>query len=110
MAWVSILPLADLAEGDMRQVESTPGTDLLACRSDGQVYVLDNECPHAGGPLAMGNFDPPWIACPWHAWEFDCRTGECTHQPSVRLRTFPVEVRDGQVWANLPEALDADGS
>jgi nitrite reductase (NADH) small subunit len=103
MAWVGLFPLDELSEGDMRQVDSVPGADLVVCHADGQVFVLDNECPHAGGPLAMGNFAPPFIACPWHAWEFDCRSGECAHQPATRLHTYPVEIRDGKVWALLPQ-------
>jgi nitrite reductase (NADH) small subunit len=108
--WVSLFPLEALREGAVCELKDRTGSDLLACRAEGQVFVLDNECPHAGGPLAMGNFAPPYLSCPWHAWEFDCRTGECAHQPAVKVRTHPVEIRDGQVWADLPAAITEPAS
>jgi len=37
------------------------------------------------------------LRCPFHNWEFDITTGEALYDKRVRARTFPVEVRDGQV-------------
>lgn len=102
MAWQRVMALAELAEGEMRQFPRAGG-ELLLCRLDGAVYALDNECPHAGGPLAMGNFSPPLIACPWHAWEFDCRTGECVHSAKAKVAQYPAEIRADEVWVDLPE-------
>lgn len=79
------------------------GADLVVCRHGGEVFALENECPHAGGPLAMGNFSPPLVACPWHAWEFDCRTGECVHNDRASVRRFPVEERDGSAFVEISE-------
>ena len=79
------------------------GTELVLCRYNGEFFALENECPHAGGPLAMGNFSGPLIACPWHAWEFDCRTGECVHSAKARVRSFPLELRDGAIYVDIPE-------
>ena len=37
------------------------------------------------------------IACPWHGIESHVPTGQCLAFPEIRLRTYPVEVRDGEV-------------
>jgi nitrite reductase/ring-hydroxylating ferredoxin subunit len=37
------------------------------------------------------------LVCPYHAWEFDCVTGEYDRNPEVRLRTFAVKVENGEV-------------
>lgn len=103
MSWTNALPLRELPAGEARQLD-VGGREYLLCRDEEGVYALDNECPHAGGPLAMGNFSPPLIACPWHAWEFDCRTGKCIHSAEARVACYPVEVRGGEIWVDLPDA------
>jgi nitrite reductase/ring-hydroxylating ferredoxin subunit len=39
----------------------------------------------------------PVIACPWHGWEFDVKTGHAIWDPSLRIRTFPVTISGGRV-------------
>ena len=41
------------------------------------------------------------LACPWHGWEFDLTTGEMIADERIRLRKYPVEVRDGTVYVTL---------
>ena len=36
--------------------------------------------------------------CPWHQWEFDITTGENVADPKKRVRTYEVDVADGQVY------------
>ena len=39
---------------------------------------LDNRCPHAGGPLALGRVtaDGLCVECPWHGARFQLATGK----------------------------------
>jgi nitrite reductase/ring-hydroxylating ferredoxin subunit len=39
----------------------------------------------------------PLIACPRHVWTFDLRSGQCTVDPSLRVRAYNVEARGGRV-------------
>ena len=52
----------------------------------------------------MGNFSPPFLVCPWHAWEFDCRNGQCVHADDAAVRQYPVEIRDGEICVEFPDA------
>ena len=36
--------------------------------------------------------------CPWHQWEFDITTGVNLADPEKRVRTYEVDVTDGQVY------------
>ena len=56
-----------------------------------KIYALNHICPHQGGPLAEGGLDGPVVTCPWHGWQFDVTTGECTFNPSIKQETFPVK-------------------
>jgi nitrite reductase/ring-hydroxylating ferredoxin subunit len=69
---------------------------------EGSIFALDNACPHRGGPLGQGELDGCVVACPWHAWRWDVRTGANVNNPAVRVRCFPIAVEDGQVFVELP--------
>ena len=72
-------------------------------RVEGEVFALENPCPHAGHPLHEGELDGPVITCPQHFWQFDVRTGlrpgESDGWPIPR---FPARVIDGEVWIDVP--------
>ena len=90
----------DVPEGEGRCVEA--GEKILGVfRCEGEFYVLDNACPHAGGNLAGGYFEGKVLFCPWHHWPFDVRTGRCPQSEHVNVTTYPVQVRNGRVWADL---------
>lgn len=71
-------------------------TELAICNVEGEIFAVDNRCPHRGGPLAMGALHGTRLVCPWHAWEFDCTTGVCDFDPAIVLRRYPVNVAEDQ--------------
>src|SRR4051794_18865140 len=88
---------------------------------DGQFFALKNTCPHMGGPLCQGRvrgtteasvtesdrFEMQWvrdgevIACPWHHWEFDIRTGRTIFPSRQRVRSYKVSVEPPEMLARL---------
>lgn len=85
-----------------------------------RVYAVSNLCAHQGGPLCRGvlsarltaaepgkltlDESAPLLACPWHGWEFDLRTGRAILDPKLRVRTFPARVAKGRVLVDLSDA------
>jgi len=67
------------------------------CRTGGVVVALDGVCPHRGGPLGQGQIHQGHLVCPYHLWEFDCRTGGYHLDPACRVATYDVKVEDGQI-------------
>jgi nitrite reductase/ring-hydroxylating ferredoxin subunit len=69
----------------------------------GEIFALDNVCPHMQAPLSDG-----WICaarntitCPFHALEFDSQgrywqNGDATGQPL--LKPLPLEIRGDLIW------------
>ena len=47
-------------------------------------------CPHLGGPLADAPVENGCIACPWHGYRFDLRTGRSADGRGLRLETSLV--------------------
>ena len=57
----------------------------------GQLFAVQADCPHKGGPLADGLLGGTTLICPLHSWKFDLSSGEAL-MGSCGLRTFPVRV------------------
>jgi nitrite reductase/ring-hydroxylating ferredoxin subunit len=55
-------------------------------------------CPPDGTSAGFRySADRVHIVCPWHGYEYDLDTGALPTNGKVRLRTFEVTVRDGDV-------------
>lgn len=109
-------PIEDFPEGSHRVV-SVAGRGIGVFNIRGRFYGLPNLCPHQRGPLCEGrrpphgttvasaenNWETSWgmegevIACPWHGIEYHVPTGQCLAFPEIRLRTYQVEVKSGEV-------------
>ncbi len=71
---------------------------ILIVYDRGRIFALDNRCPHMGFPLDRGSVEDGILTCHWHHARFDLESG-CTFDLwADDTPTFPVEVRDGQVW------------
>ena len=67
------------------------------------VLAFNNRCPHEGYPLREGSLDDHCIlTCNWHNWKFDLRSGRNLYD-GEGLRTYPVEIRNGEVWIDLAD-------
>lgn len=92
------------AEGDMRDGEARHlrigKRDIALFRVDGRFYALSNLCRHAFAPLAEGYLDGCIVMCPWHGWRYDVRDGTTDH-PDADVRTYPVTVRDAEVFVTV---------
>jgi nitrite reductase (NADH) small subunit len=94
-SFVKVAAAGDIAPGAGVCVE-VGGRQVAVFNVDGAFYAIDNTCPHRGGPLAEGELEGTAVTCPWHAWQFDLKTGESLTDDS-RVDRFDVQVSDGQV-------------
>ena len=86
-----------------RAASSKRTATLLALFNvDGAFYAVDNGCPHRGGPLGDGDLDGTFVACPWHGWRWDVKSGANANNPAVRVPCFPVTVEQGEIFVDLP--------
>ena len=98
--FVKVANLSDLGPGSSMTVEAN-GKAVALFNVDGTVYALDNTCLHRGGPLGEGFLEGDVVACPWHMWEYNVRTGEKLGDPSLKVATYPVEVEGNDVRVQL---------
>ena len=107
-----VAPVAEIPPGGRRLVEAN-GKRVVVFNLSGEFFALSDRCPHQGGSLAagpvMGLVESPCpgeysygrageiIRCPWHAWEFDIRTGKSRFDPRrMKVRAFPACVEKGE--------------
>jgi nitrite reductase/ring-hydroxylating ferredoxin subunit len=87
--------------GEVREVKVS-GEPFAVCNVAGSLHAVRGICPHQGGPLGQGALHGNMLVCPWHAWEFDCLTGEHDYNPAVTVETISVVVKDNEVSLVLP--------
>ena len=64
----------------------------------GEIYAINNFCPHRGAPLSEGFLEQDKVFCPWHCFDFSLKTGECQMVSHLRVATYPVKIEDGGVF------------
>ena len=97
---VRVAGVGELGPGENRVVEAD-GRSIAVFNVEGRYYAIDNVCPHRGGPLGEGDLDGPVIACPWHAWRWDVRTGANTNNPAVKVACYAVSEDAGGIFVQL---------
>ena len=119
----NIGPITGFPEREVVSVEIDGRTFGLLRKGD-EVFIFANRCPHHGAPMCHAqvsgtmrpsdrneydyDLDGLIIKCPWHAYEFDVRTGESMGGIiASRLMVFQTDIRDGDVLVTLQRKSSA---
>ena len=102
--WVSVARVQELAPGTVKAVWVQDRSVALA-NVDGRLCAVSGVCPHREGPLGQGRLMGEELACPWHGFRYDLRTGRAT-VPTVHpgVPAYAVRVVGDDVQIALPEA------
>jgi nitrite reductase (NADH) small subunit len=73
---------------------------------DGQLFAVQNRCPHRQGPLSEGVVGGGRVICPLHAHRFDLQDGAGS-EPEECVRVFPVKICEGEILLRLLQPLAA---
>ena len=95
-----------------RKIVQVDGQSIGIFNLGGEFRAVLNVCPHELAPVCRGHLrgttlpsqpgELLWgrsgeiLACPWHGWEFDLRTGQCLVDKR-KLRMMRIEVEDGGI-------------
>lgn len=104
MAWIRIAAVADVKPGTLvhHDLNDADSNAVVLCNHEGELHAFNGLCPHQNGPLGQGNLTDGRIICPWHAWEFDCRSGEYDYNPAIQLKRYGVKTEGGDVFVEVP--------
>ena len=127
MREVNIGPASDFKDPG-RKLIGFERFEVAVFKIGGEFHAYLNHCPHMGGPACQGKMIAKveeviaedktskgmafsktrlHIACPWHSYEFDIRTGVHPGNARARLRKIKVSVMDGEVVIAVPDAREA---
>jgi nitrite reductase (NADH) small subunit len=67
----------------------------------GKIFAVHGICPHKGAPLADGMIAGEQVVCPYHNFRFHSDTGECDQANVCSIATYPVDVKNGQVFVTV---------
>ena len=96
---IRVGPLAQLKERGCA-VATGGGHAIAVFYHEGNIYAVDNRCPHMGFPLDRGSVKDGILTCHWHHARFDLSSGGTFNPFADDVRGFPVEVVDGEVWVD----------
>ena len=90
------------------EVSAVIVADRAVCitRTSKGYAVLDNHCPHQGGPLGEGQIEDGCLICPWHGYEYDPVTGLPPGGYSDAATAYPSEMREDGLYVQLPPMDD----
>jgi nitrite reductase (NADH) small subunit len=77
------------------------GVSLCVANIEGELSVINNICPHRGGPLGQGWLEGELVVCPWHSWMFHVKTGISEYPSNERVDAFPVRVEGDDVLVEV---------
>ncbi len=111
---IRVARLSDFPAGTRMEVR-VGSVQIAVFNVEGDFFALFGRCPHQSAPLSRGrlqgtvicNADTCWetewahegevLVCPGHGMEYDIRSGKAFGY-DLKLRTYEVEVEDGQVF------------
>ena len=95
------------------KVISVRDSKILVCRSNNQLFALDNSCPHRGASLSKSEIKGTKIVCYMHDFEYDLNSGNLIHIPSKwneqnpnwtksdNLLLFQISEKNGEIYLDI---------
>lgn len=98
--WVRVASLSELQAAGRLTVRAQQ-TVVVLFAHNGQVYAVDNRCPHMGFPLDRGTVNDCILTCHWHHARFDLASGGTFDLWADDVRSFPVQMAHDDIWVDM---------
>lgn len=98
----------EITDGEMKVVFD--GLVVVA-NVAGEYFAFGNICPHAFGPIGEGFLEDHVVECPWHAGQWDVRTGKMlTALATADVPTFEVRLQGDDIEIRVTERVLGQGT
>jgi len=101
--WIDAAGIEQLPEGG-RLLLRLDGCEIAMFNVQGDLYAIDDLCPHAGGSLLVGQLDGTTLTCASHGLRFDLASGCMPDGAGLKLRTYPLRLRRHRIEVDLAAA------
>ncbi|WP_310619837.1 nitrite reductase small subunit NirD [Flexibacterium corallicola] len=68
---------------------------------EGNIYALEDSCPHKGGPLSEGMVHDGCVTCPLHNWVISLENGEAQGADEGTVKRYPVRLEGDILFLGL---------
>ncbi|PMY49010.1 MULTISPECIES: Rieske (2Fe-2S) protein [Pseudomonas] len=92
------VPAGKLPPAGGRALFECDGKSLALFNIEGDLFAIDDSCPHQGVSLCGGRLEGRVIQCCAHGLRFDLRSGYLLNSTQVKVANYPVETIDGQAF------------
>ncbi|EUB76572.1 Rieske (2Fe-2S) iron-sulfur domain-containing protein [Pseudomonas sp. GM41(2012)] len=92
------VPVGKLPQAGGRALFEFDNKSLALFNVEGDVFAIDDSCPHQGASLCGGRLEGRVIQCCAHGLRFDLRSGYLLNSTAVKVTNYPVEIIDGQAF------------
>ena len=104
--WVDICSVEDIPSQGSRIVKTPNGCLALFKTAAGEVFALNDKCPHKQGPLSQGIVHDKFVTCPLHSWVFSLETGEAQGADKGQVETHSIRIVEGRVELGVKTMSD----
>jgi len=96
-----VCKLHDLTENQGKAFKIKEHPVAIFKLSNGEIYAIENSCPHAGAPLDNGTVEGYEVSCLWHSWAFDLKDGSSSNCPGSKVKTYEVKIEADSVLIEI---------
>lgn len=95
---VRVASLNEVPPGQPQRVD-LGGARVVLVRLGDAVYACGDVCAHKGSPLSEGKLTGHRLACPWHGWLYDVRTGQCVFPGrGASAPSYKARIEGNDIW------------
>jgi len=99
--WTEVASTEELPAGE-KICTTAEGTPIVVCNVDGDLFAVQNICPHAGLPLGEGGIQGKVLVCPFHGYAYNVDSGKnVDFEDDVPLTRFPIRCENGKIEVDL---------
>ncbi|MGJ7515015.1 Rieske (2Fe-2S) protein [Pseudomonas baetica] len=92
------VPAGKLPQAGGRALFEFDDKSIALFNVDGELYAIDDSCPHQGASLCGGRLDGRVIQCCAHGLRFDLASGYLLNSNKLKVANYPVEVIGDQAF------------
>lgn len=94
--WIHAGSVTEIEDEGARTI---PG-GIVVFKHEGELYAIENRCPHMGFPLHMGTLCNGIVTCHWHHARFDVCSGGTLDPWADDVPAHSVRIAEGQVYVD----------
>lgn len=98
--YVELAHARDVPRNRMKAFE-VDGKKILIVNVEGELYAIENQCPHMGYPLYFGELEGKILKCGFHYKKFDVTTGEALGPDTTHLKKLEIKIEDSLVLVKI---------